>query len=89
MYDGIKVCIKCPRVTKQTRQSVEKVSIRSRHIPSISAEGGRLYIGILQGSNHVEEAETSQCRSFRRRHEKSLTIYIGVDAEWDPNRVRQ
>ena len=55
----------------------------------MSAEGDQLYIGFLQGSNHVEEAETSQCRSFRRRHEKSLTIYIRVDAEWDPNGVRQ
>ena len=89
MYDGIKVCIKCPRVTKQTRRSVEKVSIRSRHIPSMSAKGGQRYIGILQGSNYVEEVETSECSSFRWCHEKPLAIYIRVDAKRDPNGVRQ
>ena len=55
----------------------------------MSAEGGQRYIGVLQGSNYVEEAETSERRSFRRCHEKPLTIYIRVDAEWDPNGVRQ
>ena len=54
-----------------------------------SLKEANLHIGILQGSNYVEEAETSQCRSFRRRHEKSPAIYIRVDAKWDPNRVRQ
>ena len=75
MYDGTKVCIKCLRVTKQTRPSVEKVFDLGTSVPCPLKEANR-DTGILQGSDHVEEVETSERRSLRRCHEKPLTIYI-------------
>ena len=37
-HNGIKVCIKCLRVTQQSRRSVEKVNIRSQHTFFVPAE---------------------------------------------------
>ena len=52
-------------------------------------EDARHGIGILQGGNHLETAETSEHRRFHWRYTKSFAICLGVDAEWDINGVRQ
>ena len=47
------------------------------------------HVGVLQGGDHVETFETSEYCSLHRRHAGSFAICIGVDAEWNSNRISQ
>lgn len=44
-------------------------------------------VGVLQGSRHMEEAETSKYHSLHRRDTKLLPIRVRVGAEWEFNTV--
>ena len=78
-FNGAKVCIKSPRITLRDRQEIEKVS--NRHTDSYLLKYTCWCVGILQGGDHVEKLEASKYRSLHRRHARSLTICVRVDAE--------
>ena len=87
VHDKTKVCIKCPKTTRTDYQEKDKVNnLHGTPLPRLLNDTS-WHIGVLQGSNHVETIQTSEYCSLDRHYAKSFAICIGVDAEWNYNRI--
>lgn len=88
MSRGKTVCIKYLRMTQQNREAVEKVCLWFVHsiLRPLKETCGA---GILQGGDHVEEAEASERGRLHRSYAKTPAICIRVDAERNSNRLSQ
>lgn len=87
-YNGRKVCIKLPRIFEKDREDLEKVSVWN--CLSFLVHRKMLIVAcvdVLQGSDHVEKVGTSKRCCFHRSYASSPAICLGMDAEWDLNRV--
>ena len=87
VHDKTKVCIKCPKTTRTDYQEKDKVNnLHGTPLPRLLNDT-RWHIGVLQGSNYVETIQTSEYCSLDRHYAKSFAICIGVDVEWNYNRI--
>ena len=86
-FNGTKVCIKQPKITRANYQDMEKVNnLHGTPIPRLLNDT-RWHVGVLQGGDHVEMVETSEYRSLHRRYARSFAVCIGMDAERNSNRI--
>jgi len=88
-HRGRKVCIKCLRVSVKNSKEVTKVRIRYRHGPSASSTEEHLLCApvILQRGYFVEKVKTSKCCSVHWCCNETSTIFVGVYAKWNSDRV--
>ena len=82
-HNGIKVCIKCLRVTQQSRRSVEKVNIWSQHTFSCPLKDAHW---------HTIQAFYKEAVMWKKLRHPNVVPFVGVTqnplqfvSEWMPN----
>ena len=86
-HESKKVSIKCLRVPLTDNKSLKKVRVlRGASNPICSRTPVGLAV-ILQRGRHVQKVKPPEHRPFHRRHNRSFTNRLGVDAERNPDGV--
>ena len=82
-----KVSIRCLKVPLDGDQAFKKVCSIPR-LYCVCSKTSACIVVILRSDRHMEAVKTSEHCPFYRSHDGSLANHLGVDVEWNSDRVR-